>query len=766
MIALADIETAIAEAETIDELEALEEILREHSAQGKESQAASRGQRERDRRVRANRTAYQNESDIGPIDYSRVNWVRRIACKTDLTLFSQAYFPESTGLAPFGKSQLSSMSRTEKAILRNGRILNAEPRGFAKSSRSEAAILWAMLYGHRRFILFYGSTEDEAESAMESIQSELAENADLIDDFPEVCQPIAALEGKHMRCLSQHSEGELTKMKWNTKTLVLPTVKDSASSGIVFRTKGINTASRGARKKSKGRQNRPDLIIIDDPQTDDIAGNDLQVQKLKRRIYKSLLRLGGHGRKVTVIMNATIIAKNDLIDQLCDHKLHSDWQAVRSKMMIEMPENLESFWLGEYAKIRRDYDEHDENDQDRAHRDATAHYQQNRNRADKGAVVGWPHIPLEVGEVSAIQHAMNIYIDDGRAVFLSECQNDPEEETEALGLELNLEHLQKRMGVTPAGMLPPGVEYITCGIDIQHNVMFYVVVGWTSTGGSFVIEFGTYPQQKRTRFGKADIKTTNLYSNPQPKTLQEAAGTDDLQAAVAAGLNGNAPGPGRLGQPGIIEILLGHEYESVDGSPRQIDRLAIDCNDANLKQTILRACYESPHRARIHPCVGKGVTVNSPWSRLKSETKDTRVKHGTHCKLKPPEERGLRQLIIDTNHWKTHVAHRLTCHPESQTAMLFFRTEPHKLYRLAQACCEETPTWVSNPSTGATAIEWKGKRKGRLENDEWDCLIYASACANIDGVKTHYEPKKKAKARKVSGKLAAARAKRQGKRQR
>src|SRR5690606_16697500 len=70
------------------------------------------------------------------------------------------------------------------------------------------------------------------------------------------------------------------------------------------------------------------------------------------------------------------------------------------------------------------YDPEDPEDQARAHEDATALYAAKREYADAGAVVSWEHC-YEEGELSAIQHAYNILIDDGPDVFASECQNEP-----------------------------------------------------------------------------------------------------------------------------------------------------------------------------------------------------------------------------------------------------------------------------------------------------------------------------------------------------
>jgi hypothetical protein len=376
-------------------------------------------EKRRKRQSERSREQFAKASDIGEIP-PVVNMTRRRACKYDLHLFEQTYFPHSTGLAPFGSAQTNVLERIQGAITGSGRVLNCEPRGFAKSTKSENAIIWAALYGHRSYAVLFGATGDDASDAIGSIKSELQENDLLMDDFPEVCHPIRKLEGRPQRCLTQTHKGKLTHIGWTADAIVLPTIEGSPASGSIIRSKGYTAASRGMRfKRPDGKQLRPDLVIIDDPQTDESAMSPTQVAKRMNTLQKSILRLGGHGQKVAAVMNATVIADGDMVDQLADHKLHPEWQAVRVKMLEEMPKAIETHWLTKYKQIRDDYDPDVIGEQRKAHERATQYYLDNREVMDEGAQVAWHFIPLEDGEVSAIQHAMNILCDDGEALAKS-----------------------------------------------------------------------------------------------------------------------------------------------------------------------------------------------------------------------------------------------------------------------------------------------------------------------------------------------------------
>ena len=140
-------------------------------------------------------------ADIGEIA-KPLNPDRREACRLDLAKFLVEYFPQSTGLSPFSDDHNRVIGRIQDCILRGGRFINAVYRGFAKSTISENSLLWAMLYGHRRFGAIFAAEADLATKAITSIKLELAENDLLFEDFPEVCDPIRKLERMSQRARS------------------------------------------------------------------------------------------------------------------------------------------------------------------------------------------------------------------------------------------------------------------------------------------------------------------------------------------------------------------------------------------------------------------------------------------------------------------------------------------------------------------------------------------------------------------------------------
>jgi hypothetical protein len=96
------------------------------------------------------------------------------------------------------------------------------------------------------------------------------------NDYPEICDPILALDGTAQRGATQTANGKRTFLKWAQDYIVLPTVRvpdhwdrrlrpgePSLGSGAVITTRGLDSAIRGVLVGTK----RPDLVIIDDPES-------------------------------------------------------------------------------------------------------------------------------------------------------------------------------------------------------------------------------------------------------------------------------------------------------------------------------------------------------------------------------------------------------------------------------------------------------------------------------------------------------------------
>ena len=98
-----------------------------------------------------NRQAEQSLAgrDIAPLP-EVVNPPRKADCARNFRLFCESYFPETYSLE-WSPDHLKAIEKIETAVLSGGLFALAMPRGSGKSTMTETAALWAMLYGHREF---------------------------------------------------------------------------------------------------------------------------------------------------------------------------------------------------------------------------------------------------------------------------------------------------------------------------------------------------------------------------------------------------------------------------------------------------------------------------------------------------------------------------------------------------------------------------------------------------------------------------------------
>ena len=187
--------------------------------------------------------------------------------------------------------------------------------------------------------------------------------------------------------------------------------------GAIIKVAGITGRIRGMKhKRADGQTVRPSLVVLDDPQTDESARSLSQCATRESILAGAVLGLAGPGKKISGIMPCTVIRPGDMADRILDRDKHPEWQGERTKMIYSFPAN-EKLW-DRYAQIRAESLR-----AERGLADATEFYRQHRAEMDEGAIVAWPE-RYNHDELSAIQHAMNLKLQDERA-FWAEYQNEP-----------------------------------------------------------------------------------------------------------------------------------------------------------------------------------------------------------------------------------------------------------------------------------------------------------------------------------------------------
>ena len=77
--------------------------------------------------------------------------------------------------------------------------------------------------------------------------------------------------------------------------------------------------------------------------------------------------------------------------------------------------------------------------------------------------------------------------------FWSEYQNEPQaRDDDAAGL-LTADDIQTRLNSLKAGLVPLNADYLTMLVDVQKELLFYVVAAWERDFTGYVIDYGTWP---------------------------------------------------------------------------------------------------------------------------------------------------------------------------------------------------------------------------------------------------------------------------------
>jgi len=643
----------------------------------------------------------QSVADIGELP-AVVDPERKEACRNDLFLFLTTYFPNSTGLKPFSADHRRVIERIQRCILEGGRFVNAVYRGFAKTTISENASIWATLYGHRRFVAIFGGDQSAADGNIDSIKRELESNDLLLEDFPEVCYPIRCLEGKAQRQHSQTYQGELTHIRWTADKVVFPTIPGSAASGSILCAHGLTSSIRGLKyKRPDGTQQRVDLALVDDPQTDESASSQVQVRKRLNIIRKTILKAGSHGKALAIVINATVIEPDDLVDQLLDHKKNPAFQSERIKMVRSWSRNHDTLWLKDYAELRTTYDKDDPQSQKLAHQAATDFYREHRPEMDDGCQVSWEHCFDPETECSATQHAYNALIDDGPEVFASEYQNEPLPHVATA--TLTAEEIASKTNGYERRRVPQDAQKLTAFIDVQKSVLFYTVVAWSDNFTGYVLDYGAFPDQKRNNFTLREVRHT--LSDQFPGT--------GFEGSLFAGLTALTD---QLCQPWIRD----------DGSQLAIERLLIDANWGDSTQTVYQFCRQSPHSAILLP--SHGVFVRAASGGFNQYKPKPGERRGLNWRI-PPLSTGkvVRHVVYDTNYFKSFIYKRLTT-AIGDPGSLSLHKGSHGMF--SEHLTAETPVTVT--ANGRTSEEWI--LRPNRENHYLDCIAGCAVAASIQGV--------------------------------
>lgn len=685
------------------------------------------------------RAETRDAQDIGPIPQVK-NWARRLACQKNLPLFLRTYlyhaFPK-----PFCQDHISALGKAQQAVLYSGLFAQAAPRGDGKTERTKGTGLWATIYGHRKFVLMIGATSDAAHELLDGIRFYLESSATIIrdddgtfigyepglfpelaEDFPEIVYPILALEGESKRQGGQRCGDDKTKIHWGGKFITYPTVPpgnwidgrrigQAPGAGATIHVTGITGRVRGFNINGQ----RPSLVLPDDVQTDESAGSPAGNAKIEKILAAVVIGLAGPGKKIAGIMPCTVICRGDAIDNILSHEKHPEWDSSRTKMLYAFPAKLESdpkkpeepSWE-EYREIRNNYNPQGaDGDKRRAADDATLYYLQHHEALQEGSIVAWPERFAD-DELDALQHAMNLFFQD-RQAFFAEYQNDPLPADLGNVVELTADIVVSRLSNVPRGVVPHQAATMTGFIDVQAEILFWMVCAWREDFTGWIVDYGVWPDQGRAYFTKRDAS----------RTLAKATGIPSEEGQLHEGLKR------------LTSRLLDEPWKRENGEGMRISRLLID--SGYQAKWVYEFVRQQHRQGRESILPSKGDYFGASSTRLIGEGKKIGDKAGFcwHLPL-ATVERGVRLCHIDSNSAKSFVHARLSVEPGLPESLSIFGKDKSVHRMLADHLTAEYRDRKTSERTGRTVDEWFVK-PGGPDNDFLDCLAGNVAAAAMIG---------------------------------
>lgn len=674
--------------------------------------------------------------EIGPIPRVKNPWRRAWALSSAQrfaeTYLSEMFTTEEGERWPWSDSHISVFLKIDKAIL-GGKFVEAEPRAGGKTSRIIAGTLRAILGGLHPWVCVLAATGPKSHEIIDSIQTTFETNDLLLQDFPEAIFPIRALGRNSAKARQQTCEGRLTRMEWHDDIIRLANVPGSQCAGAIITAAGLESAGvRGQRKTMPdGTTKRPTLVLLDDPSTDEISNSPYQTDTRWRLINGAVLRMCPPDRPMSAMAAVTIIRKNDLAYRMVNSP---QWNGVRSPMLISLPvhrrdtpvEIPHADWWDQYADELRD------NHLDEADAIYASHNAGNfkpeciplldkprdcrgcefrMECMDADAIVSWKHRKHAVDR-TAIQHAMNISILEPE-MFAAEMQQAPLGDIMGSS-RITPAQVCERISGLPMWDVPIEAAYLTAGIDVHKQILYYTICAWESDFTGQIIGYGTFPEQSTRWFRQAD---------PPLPLSQMFPGLDENATIFAAVVK-------------LCESFVHREFFKRTASgvtPMLLDRILID---GRYGTKLIAGVRRKLRSANLETILGVGIGPNKKPITMYDRNRAEGKKIGDNWYR--PLTTGTQEyphVMADVNYWKTQVQKGLSLSPGTRGALMLFglpgSSDQHAPFAEAVAA-SEYPTEMPPDSYGRVVTVYQ-PFPHHPDNHPFDTLVYCAVGASIVG---------------------------------
>ena len=587
---------------------------------------------------------------------------------------------------PWSDDHARAIGKMQAAIEGGGTFAFAMPRGHGKTSLCKGGgVLYSILTGKRHWVVAIAAASELAIPILEYAKRQLTENDILAELYPHVCHYFRAIDGKAIKARFQlRKDGKPTGIQYGKDMVIFPRAMSDAgasdypSDGAIISAAGLTGAIRGRAKDGKGgRIIRPDMAILDDPQTRESAESPSQCDQRERIIMGDVLGLAGPRKKIAAFMPCTVIKRGDLADRFLDREKHPEWQGETCPLVYSWPDAQETLWA-QYAEMLRG-----DLAAGRGADGATAFYVANRAAMDAGARVSWEQ-RIRDGEVSAIQTAENLLLESGDQ-FWAEYQNQPRE---YVSLQYDLDESKILKCQTGFGRLcaPGEAEILVAGADINYSGINWTLTAVRPDAAAWLVAWGKWPERR--------------------PLIDKQRGEGITEAQAISG--------------GIVQLatLLNETAVDCGGRVRFPDCLYVDCGF--MTETVIGACNSLRLPMRVFPCRGRAAD--------KYRTSKQPMKRGDGWHIAQWDAGPV--LVVNADYWREQMQRAFFLTPGSPGSIGLHAGPLGFHKRLVDEILSER---LSEHVITATNDFYKWIRTPGTDNDLADALTYTLAGAAAAG---------------------------------
>ena len=627
-------------------------------------------------------------NDVGEFDVRPRHPRLKEACRYDLEKFMWYYCRRVLKHRPPKLIRDGLIHDVQETILHGGQAVKQYGRGVGKTTIIVyCAITWAILYGHRRYPVIISATAKLAKKNLKVVKKLLSRTKAILQDFPAVAVPIQALGDVSQRTASQTYHGIPTDVEWAADQITLPMCRDEqgrpldAGCGAIVSSVGVGGAVRGA---NEGGQ-RPDFLILDDPQTEKDAHSPRRVETIVNYIHHDALMLAGHDRRISAFVTITPQCYGDVATELCSRSKHPEWDVTIEPFIVRKCPNWSRLVLEFVEQYIEDATAHDA----RCTR-PKAWYMANREKfAD---VVVLDPMQYDVAdEIDAVHHLLNLRARLGAVAFDAEIMMKVSDQ--ASELDINADSVAEKLNGAPVNVLPSGTDQVVvfCDVNItKDRGLSWVAAAFGPHRVATVVNYGRFPQ----RGPLVPPNSSDLVRN----------------RLIAAGITH------------VVKTVAAIPFR--DAKNRRVHPLAFGFDRGYLPAVIHRSLYVL---RKTMPLPFPLVAMRGfPWDKFGVRDKDT-LRRGDHI-FATRSQYG-QYLAEMAPYWREIMQSGLLETPLQPGSLSFYGSDPTRHFEIATEICNEKLLRKYTVTRGnKTLTAWDWQTLG--DNHFCDCLTGCFALAS------------------------------------